>query len=83
MRISRISKGGQVSIPAAVKNRWGTERILIEDRGTALVLRPLPDDPIGAALSLFPAGRPSTDEIRSRLREEEAQASARHGDGER
>ncbi len=82
MKIARISKGGQVSIPATVKNRWGTERILIEDRGDALVLRPLPDDPIGAALDLFTAGGPSTDEIRAQLREEEAATESRRLGGQ-
>jgi bifunctional DNA-binding transcriptional regulator/antitoxin component of YhaV-PrlF toxin-antitoxin module len=78
MRIARISRGGQVSIPASVKRRWRTERVVIEDRGDELVVRPLPDDPIGAALSLFPAGGPTTDEIRARLRDEEARAEDRH-----
>jgi AbrB family looped-hinge helix DNA binding protein len=72
MKIARISRRGQVSIPASVRNRWGTERVMIEDRGDALILRPLPDDPIGAALDLFSAGWPSTDEIRNQLRQEEA-----------
>jgi bifunctional DNA-binding transcriptional regulator/antitoxin component of YhaV-PrlF toxin-antitoxin module len=82
MKIAKISKGGQVSIPAAVKNRWATERVMIEDQGDALVLRPLPDDPISAAIDLFGAGGPTTDEIRAQLREEEAAAEARRFGGE-
>jgi virulence-associated protein VagC len=70
MKIARISKSGRVSIPAAVKNRWGGRRVLIEDHGDALVLRPLPADPIGAALDLFPAVGPTTDDVRAQLREE-------------
>jgi bifunctional DNA-binding transcriptional regulator/antitoxin component of YhaV-PrlF toxin-antitoxin module len=81
MRIARISRGGQVSIPASVKRRWRAERVVIEDRGDELVVRPLPDDPIGAALSLFPAGGPTTDEIRAQLRDEEARAEERRGLG--
>ena len=77
MKIAKISRGGQVSIPALIKNRWGTERVLLDDQGDALVIRPLPDDPIGAALALFTPGGPSTDEIRAQLREEEAAAEAR------
>ena len=76
MKVGRISKGGQVSIPAAVKNRWGTSEVLIEDRGDSIVLRPLPADPIGAALHLLPAEGPTTDQIRAQLREEEAAAEA-------
>ena len=84
MKISKISKGGQVSIPASVKNRWATDRIMIEDLGDSLVIRPLPEDPIGAALALLPAEGPSSEEIRARLREEEeAAAAARRRRGER
>jgi len=45
----RISKGGQISIPAAVRRRWGTSTVVMEDRGDRLVLVPAPDDPIAAA----------------------------------
>lgn len=50
MRQAVITQGGQVSIPADVRRRWGTTRVIVEDRGDSLVLRPLPDDPIDAAM---------------------------------
>ena len=45
----RISKGGQISIPAAIRNRWGTQTLVLEDQGNRLVIEPAPDDPISAA----------------------------------
>lgn len=45
----KISKGGQVSIPAPIRKRWKTTTLTLEDRGEELVLRPAPDDPIEAA----------------------------------
>ena len=45
----RISKGGQISIPAAIRNRWGTQTLVLEDQGNRLVIEPAPDDPIAAA----------------------------------
>jgi bifunctional DNA-binding transcriptional regulator/antitoxin component of YhaV-PrlF toxin-antitoxin module len=72
MKTTAISKGGQVSIPAEVRHRWGTGRVVIEDRGNALLIRPIPDDPIGAAVGSLAGRRPSSDELRTRLREEEA-----------
>lgn len=48
MRRLRISRGGQVSVPANVRHRWGTNTVLAEDRGDALVLRPAEDDPLKA-----------------------------------
>ncbi len=81
MKHATISKGGQVSIPAEVRHRWRTKRLLIDDRGSELVLRPIPDDPIAAARgSLARRWGPATmssDDARARSREEEAEAGTR------
>ena len=44
----RITRAGQVSIPAEVRARWATSTVAIEDEGDRIVLRPVPDDPISA-----------------------------------
>lgn len=46
---TRISKGRQISIPAAVRRRWGTSTVALDDQGDRLVIEPAPDDPIAAA----------------------------------
>jgi bifunctional DNA-binding transcriptional regulator/antitoxin component of YhaV-PrlF toxin-antitoxin module len=75
---TRISKGGQVSIPAAVRHRWATEYVSLEDRGDVIVMRPLPSDPIAAARgSLREPSGPSTDEMRAEARAEEEAAEER------
>jgi AbrB family looped-hinge helix DNA binding protein len=48
-RRMRISRGGQLSIPAAIRHRWGTGTVVLEDRGDHVIIRPAPDDPIAAA----------------------------------
>lgn len=45
----RITKGGQISIPAAIRHRWGTSTVVLDDRGSRIVIEPAPDDPIVAA----------------------------------
>jgi bifunctional DNA-binding transcriptional regulator/antitoxin component of YhaV-PrlF toxin-antitoxin module len=45
----KISKGGQVSIPAPIRKRWGTTMVTLEDQGDQIVFKPAPDDPIEAA----------------------------------
>lgn len=45
----KISKGGQVSIPAPIRKRWGTGTITLEDQGDQIIIKPAPDDPIAAA----------------------------------
>ncbi|HEY6549708.1 MAG TPA: AbrB/MazE/SpoVT family DNA-binding domain-containing protein [Solirubrobacterales bacterium] len=45
----KISKGGQVSVPAPIRKRWGTSTVTLDDQGNKIVLEPVPDDPIEAA----------------------------------
>lgn len=49
----KISKGGQISIPAPIRKRWGTGTVTLEDQGDQIVLKPVPDDPIAAAAGAF------------------------------
>jgi bifunctional DNA-binding transcriptional regulator/antitoxin component of YhaV-PrlF toxin-antitoxin module len=71
-----ISGGGQISVPAAVRKRWGTRTVLAEDRGDELVLRPAPDDPIAAVRGIFAeemGGGRTIDELRADARAEDAE----------
>ncbi len=45
----KISAGGQVSLPAAIRHRWGTRTVALDDQGDRVVLEPAPDDPVAAA----------------------------------
>jgi bifunctional DNA-binding transcriptional regulator/antitoxin component of YhaV-PrlF toxin-antitoxin module len=78
MKRLKISAGGQVSVPAAVRQRWKTRVVVADDRGDHLILRPAPEDPIEAARGVFknPSG-PSVDEMRREAREEERLAEER------
>lgn len=75
-----ISQGGQVSVPAAVRKRWGVRTVLAEDRGEELVLRPAPDDPVAAIRGVFAKqlqGGPTTDQLRKAARAEDDEAARR------
>lgn len=73
-----ISKGGQISIPAEVRRRWGTRRLRVEDRGDELVIRPAPEDPIAAARGIFKGrSKVNSEELRAMAREEEAEIEER------
>ena len=79
MKRLRISAGGQVSVPAAVRNRWKTKVVVADDRGDHLILRPAStEDQIEAARGAvrdYPG--PSSDEMRRLDREEERRAEER------
>jgi len=72
----KISKGGQVSIPAPIRKRWGTTTITLEDRGEEIVLKPAPDDPIAAAAGAFAGQGPRIDWEAFKREEAEAEAEA-------
>lgn len=78
MKRLRISAGGQVSVPADVRKRWKTRVVVADDRGDHLILRPVPEDPIDAALGAFAhLPGPTADEARRMDREEEAEIEDR------
>ena len=71
MKELRISRGGQLSLPAEVRRRWATDRVVIEDFGDRVVLRPIPADPVGEAIGGLRRGRSSTKQAKERIRREE------------
>lgn len=70
MRI-RISKGGQISLPAEIRRRWATDSLVVEDLGDRVVLRPMPADPLGKEMGAFPSKKTTVDQARARFRNEE------------
>lgn len=78
MKRLKISAGGQVSVPAAVRQRWKTRVVVADDRGDHLILRPAPEDPIEAARGAFAhLSGPSVDEARRLDHEEEREIEER------
>jgi AbrB family looped-hinge helix DNA binding protein len=75
----KISKGGQVSIPAAIRHRWATSTVALEDQGDRIILEPAPDDPIAAAEGALAEefGALDVARLRRKAREDERVAEAR------
>ncbi|MFN2487500.1 MAG: AbrB/MazE/SpoVT family DNA-binding domain-containing protein [Acidimicrobiia bacterium] len=67
---ARISNGGQISIPAAIRHRWGTTTLALDDQGDRIILEPAPDDPIAAAEGALAAlvGKIDPAQLRRRAR---------------
>jgi bifunctional DNA-binding transcriptional regulator/antitoxin component of YhaV-PrlF toxin-antitoxin module len=78
----KISRGGQISIPAPIRHRWGTSTIALRDEGERIVLEPAPDDPILAAEGALAEELSGLDirGLRQAAREAERAAEARHGE---
>jgi bifunctional DNA-binding transcriptional regulator/antitoxin component of YhaV-PrlF toxin-antitoxin module len=77
MKMRKITAGGQISLPAAVRRRWATSSVSLEDAGDHVILRPLPDDPIAAARGALKGKIDSTAALRTRARKDEAGAERR------
>jgi bifunctional DNA-binding transcriptional regulator/antitoxin component of YhaV-PrlF toxin-antitoxin module len=77
MTMTRISRGGQVTVPAPVRRRWETERVALEDHGDYLLLRPLADPVDGFVGFAGRRGVPTSEQMRAQSRTEEAAAEAR------
>ncbi len=77
MKIATISKGGQISIPAAIRHRWGVHRVVVTEVGDSLVIRPLPDDPIKTLRGSLRGTDLTSDDVRRELRSEEEAAEER------
>ena len=80
-KFMKISKGGQISIPATIRHRWATSTVTLEDQGDRIVVSPAPDDPIAAAEGSLALefGRLDTARLRREARAEEQAAEARRG----
>jgi len=78
MREVRITRGGQISVPAAVRRRWNTSQVPIDDQGDRLAIEPAANDPIGALRgSLKDRVDPDTHELRAGARADEPAADTR------
>ena len=82
MQRALITKAGQMSLPAAIRKRWNTRAVAIDDRGDYIVVRPVPADPIAAFRGSFARRGPSSDEARQLAREEDRRGDETAGQEE-
>jgi hypothetical protein len=78
----RISRGGQLSIPAAIRHRWATSTVVLDDQGARIVIEPVPDDPVAAAEGALAAefGQLDLARLRREARENDRMAEERRGE---
>ena len=66
-----ITDRGQISIPSEIRHKWQVRRLLLVDEGDRVVLRPVPDDPIGAVAGKYSWIEQTSDEMRAEDRDNE------------
>ncbi|HEY0816399.1 MAG TPA: AbrB/MazE/SpoVT family DNA-binding domain-containing protein [Pseudonocardia sp.] len=72
---AKITASGQVSLPAALRRRWGASAVLVIDRGSYAIVRPLPADPVGALMGAHAGPGPSAEDARRQARDEDEERS--------
>jgi bifunctional DNA-binding transcriptional regulator/antitoxin component of YhaV-PrlF toxin-antitoxin module len=72
----RVTKGGQISIPAVIRHRWGTSTVVLDDKGDHIRIDPAPDDPIAAAEGALATELDKADPARLRRAAREAERAA-------
>jgi AbrB family looped-hinge helix DNA binding protein len=74
----KVTRAGQISIPAEIRHRWKVQRVLVIDHGDRVEVRPIEDDLIAALEGKYKGlGTMTTDEMRAEARREEREAERR------
>lgn len=66
--VMKVSSNGQMSIPAEARSRWGSDRVVVVDLGDRIVVRPLPEDPVGTLRGKYKGRVPEIQKLREKER---------------
>jgi bifunctional DNA-binding transcriptional regulator/antitoxin component of YhaV-PrlF toxin-antitoxin module len=75
----KVSRNGQVPIPAAARARWKADRVVVVDLGDHVVIRPASADPVSEVVGKYAGRGPGSDEMRRVERTAEADRERRRG----
>lgn len=83
----KITRAGQVSVPAEIRERWGVTQVIIRDEGDRIVMRPASDNPLEALRGLLKGKRrpaiSATDAIRQSRRDDNVAMDRKWRDSEK
>ncbi|MGQ0466175.1 MAG: AbrB/MazE/SpoVT family DNA-binding domain-containing protein [Sporichthyaceae bacterium] len=75
--VMTVSGNGQVSIPAETRSRWKARRVVVVDMGDRIVMRPMPEDPVGELVGKYATRGVDSATARRRSRRDEATRESR------
>ena len=76
--VMKVSRNGQISIPAETRQRWAADRVAVVDLGDRIVLRPLPADPVREIRGKYRSRGPTTARAREQDRADQATRAVKH-----
>jgi bifunctional DNA-binding transcriptional regulator/antitoxin component of YhaV-PrlF toxin-antitoxin module len=72
--IMRVTKNGQISLPAEIRHRWKTDRVIVIDLPHGVLIRPFDPDAVRRLHGKYKhLGGPTVDEDRAAARAEDAE----------
>lgn len=74
---AKVTRNGQVSLPAELRHRWGTGSVLVIDRGNYAIVRPVPVDPLAALRGAHAGPGPALEHARAAERAAEQEPERR------
>lgn len=76
---AKVTRNGQVSLPAEIRHRWESEAVLVIDRGDYAIVRPIPPDPVATLQGVHAGPGPTTEAARAAERTAEAERESGRG----
>lgn len=67
---AKVTRNGQISLPAALRHRWQTTSVLVIDRGDYALVRPVSADPLVELRGAHAGPGPTLDAARRAEREQ-------------
>jgi bifunctional DNA-binding transcriptional regulator/antitoxin component of YhaV-PrlF toxin-antitoxin module len=76
---AKVTRNGQISLPAELRHRWQSSAVLVIDRGSYAIVRPVPDDVVTALQGAHAGSGPTAEQARGteRARDQERAAHRR------
>lgn len=71
--VMRVTSNGQISLPAEVRRRWSTDRVVVVDTPGGLMIRPFDADAVRSLRGKYTRDGVDTDEGRKQTRAAEAE----------
>lgn len=68
---AKVTRNGQMSLPAELRHRWRAGSVLVIDRGDYAIVRPIPNDPVTALRGAHAGPGMSSEEARALDRAED------------
>jgi len=74
---AKVTRNGQVSLPAELRHRWDAAAVLVIDRGDYAIVRPIPENPLDALRGAHAGPGPTSEETRAAERTAENERERR------